>query len=62
MIFMDAAKGQYIHWLPDVLRLMYPGSILVSDNVLQQGDIIESHYLVERRNRTIYKKNAGVPV
>lgn len=56
MIFMDAAKGQYIHWLPDVLRLMYPGSILVSDNVLQQGDIIESHYLVERRNRTIYKR------
>lgn len=56
MIFMDAAKGQYIHWLPDVLRLMRPGSILLSDNVLQEGDIIESHYLVERRNRTIYKR------
>ena len=56
MIFMDAAKGQYIHWLPDVLRLMHKGSILVSDNVLQEGDIIESHYLVERRNRTIYKR------
>ena len=56
MIFMDAAKGQYIHWLPDVLRLMHKGSVLVSDNVLQEGDIIESHYLVERRNRTIYKR------
>ena len=56
MIFMDAAKGQYIHWLPDVLRLMKEGSVLVSDNVLQEGDIIESHYLVERRNRTIYKR------
>lgn len=56
MIFMDAAKGQYIHWLADVLRLMKPGSILVSDNVLQEGDLIESHYLVERRNRTIYKR------
>ena len=56
LIFMDAAKGQYIHWLPDVLRLMHPGSILISDNVLQEGDIIESHYLVERRNRTIYKR------
>ena len=55
-IFMDAAKGQYIHWLPDVLRLMHKGSILVSDNVLQEGDLIESHYLVERRNRTIYKR------
>ena len=56
LIFMDAAKGQYIHWLPDVLRLMHEGSILISDNVLQEGDLIESHYLVERRNRTIYKR------
>ena len=55
-IFMDAAKGQYINWLPDVLRLMEKGSVLVSDNVLQEGDIIESRYLVERRNRTIYKR------
>lgn len=55
-IFMDAAKGQYINWLPDVLRLMEKGSVLVSDNVLQVGDIIESRYLVERRNRTIYKR------
>ena len=56
MIFMDAAKGQYINWLPDVMRLMKNGGGLISDNVLQEGDIIESHYLVERRNRTIYKR------
>lgn len=56
MIFMDAAKGQYINWLPDVKRLMEKGSVLISDNVLQEGDLIESHYLVERRNRTIYKR------
>ena len=56
LIFMDAAKGQYIHFLDDVLRLMKPGSVLVSDNELQGGDIIESHYAVERRNRTIYKR------
>ena len=56
LIFMDAAKGQYIHFLDDVLRLMKPGSVLVSDNVLQGGDIIDSHYAVERRNRTIYKR------
>lgn len=55
-IFMDAAKGQYINWLPDVMRLMKNGGVLISDNVLQEGDIIESHYLVERRNRTIYKR------
>jgi len=55
-IFMDAAKGQYIHFLPEVLRLMRPGAVLISDNVLQEGDIIESHFIVERRNRTIYKR------
>ena len=56
LIFMDAAKGQYIHWLPDVVRLLAPGGGLMSDNVLQEGELIESHYLVERRNRTIYKR------
>ena len=55
-IFMDAAKGQYFHFLPEVLRLMRPGSVLISDNVLQDGDLIESHFAVERRNRTIYKR------
>ncbi|MBD8926226.1 MAG: O-methyltransferase [[Eubacterium] rectale] len=56
MIFMDAAKGQYINFMPDILRLLKSGGVLVSDNVLQDGDIIESHYIVERRNRTIYKR------
>lgn len=55
-IFMDAAKGQYIHWLPDVLRLLSLGGILMSDNVLQDGDIAESRYAVERRNRTIHSR------
>lgn len=55
-IFMDAAKGQYIHWLPLILKLMPDGGILVSDNVLQDGDIIESRYAVERRNRTIHSR------
>ena len=55
-IFMDAAKGQYIHFYPEVMRLLEPGGVLVSDNVLQEGDLIESHFAVERRNRTIYKR------
>ncbi len=56
LIFMDAAKGQYVNFMPDVLRLLKSGGVLVSDNVLQDGDIMESHYIVERRNRTIYKR------
>ena len=53
-IFMDAAKGQYIHWLPRVLELLKPGGVLLTDNVLQDGDIVESRFAVERRNRTIH--------
>ncbi|MBD5520105.1 MAG: O-methyltransferase [Lachnospiraceae bacterium] len=55
-IFMDAAKGQYIHFLPEVLRLMAKGGILLSDNVLQDGDVIQSRYAVTRRNRTIHTR------
>ena len=55
-IFMDAAKGQYIRYMPQVLRLLRPGGTLVTDNVLQDGDIIESRFAVERRNRTIHSR------
>ena len=55
-IFMDAAKGQYLHFLPLVLQLLKPGAIIVSDNVLQDGDIIQSRFAVTRRNRTIHKR------
>ena len=56
VIFMDAAKGQYIHCLPDVLRLLAPDGLLVSDNVLQDGDVLESRFAVTRRNRTIHSR------
>lgn len=55
-IFMDAAKGQYIHFLPDILRLLEKGGLLLSDNVLQDGDIIESRFAITRRNRTIHSR------
>ena len=54
MIFMDAAKGQYINYFPHVMRLLKKGGLIISDNVLQDGDIIESRYAIERRNRTIH--------
>ena len=55
-IFMDAAKGQYIHFLPEILRILEKDGVLVSDNVLQDGDVIESRFAVTRRNRTIHKR------
>lgn len=55
-IFMDAAKGQYIHFLPDVIRLLAKDGVLISDNVLQDGEILDSRYVVERRNRTIHSR------
>jgi len=55
-IFMDAAKGQYIHYLPQIMRILTPGGVLISDNVMQDGDIIESKYAVTRRDRTIHRR------
>lgn len=55
-IFMDAAKAQYIRFLPDALRLLRKGGLLVSDNVLQDGDVLESRFAVIRRNRTIHAR------
>lgn len=56
LIFVDAAKGQYIYYLPEVMRLLASKGLLVSDNVLQDGDILESRYAVEKRNRTIHSR------
>ena len=56
MIFMDAAKGQYIHFFPEIMRLLSDGGILISDNIFQDGDIMESRFAVTRRNRTIHSR------
>ena len=55
-IFMDAAKGQYINWLDLVLKLLNKEGVLCSDNVLQGGDIVQSRYLIERRDRSIHSR------
>ena len=55
-IFMDAAKGQYLSFLDEIMRLLDTGGVLVSDNVLQEGDILESRYAVRRRDRTIHSR------
>ena len=55
-IFMDAAKGQYINYQPDIKRVLRKGGLLISDNILQEGEIVESRYAVTRRNRTIHAR------
>ena len=54
-IFLDAAKGQYIEFLPDILRLLNQGGVLLSDNILYHG-MIEDDEKVERRKITIVKR------
>lgn len=56
MVFMDAAKGQYIHFLPDIMRLLEKEGIIVSDNVFQNGEVLNSRFVVEKRNRTIHSR------
>lgn len=55
-IFMDAAKAQYIVWLPLILQLLDKEGVLLSDNVLQDGNIVESRFVIERRDRTIHTR------
>ena len=56
MIFVDAAKAQYIAYFPEVMRLLKKEGMLISDNVLQDGGIMESRFAVERRDRTIHSR------
>ena len=55
-VFLDAAKGQYLKWLPELLRVLSPGGTLLSDNVLQGGDTAESRFAIDRRDRTIHSR------
>lgn len=55
-VFVDAAKAQYIFYLPDVLRVAKKGAVVISDNILQDGQVLESHFAVEKRDRTIHDR------
>ncbi|MCQ2529883.1 MAG: O-methyltransferase [Lachnospiraceae bacterium] len=59
LIFLDGPKAQYIHMLPTLLELMPVGGLLIADNVLQEGDIIDSRYITPRRQRTIHERMRG---
>ncbi len=55
LIFMDAGKGHYNHFLPHCLRLLNKDGIIVADNVLFRG-MVASQELVKRRKITIVKR------
>ena len=55
-IFMDAAKAQYITWLPMVKALLKDKGIIFSDNCLQEGDLLESSFAIRKRDKTIHKR------
>lgn len=55
IIFMDAGKGHYNHFLPHCLRLLKEDGIIIADNVLFRG-MVASKDLVKRRKITIVKR------
>ena len=55
-IFMDAAKGQYINFFENIKKLLLPQGILITDNMLQEGRLLDSRYTVVRRDRTIHAR------
>lgn len=56
VIFLDSAKAQYINFLPHILRLLKNGGMLITDNVLQNGEIMHSKHLLIRRERTTHRR------
>ncbi len=56
MIFIDAAKAQYLSYLPICKKLLCDGGVIISDNVLFDGDIVQSRFAVRRRDRTIHAR------
>lgn len=55
-IFLDAAKAQYMNFLPLLMKLLNKGGLILSDNVLQDGTVINSRYSITRRDRTIHAR------
>ncbi|MBU3804574.1 MAG: O-methyltransferase [Candidatus Cellulosilyticum pullistercoris] len=56
VVFMDCAKGQYINFLPECIRVLKPGGLLITDNVLHKGSVAKSRYLIDRRQRTTHSR------
>ena len=56
LLTFAAHSGQYLPLLPYAEKLVRPGGLMISDNILRDGEVLDSRYLVERRNRTIHRR------
>ncbi len=56
MIFIDAAKAQYPRYFECAGPLLKKGGVLLADNCIKEGEVVESKFAVTRRNRTIHKR------
>ena len=55
-IFLDAAKAQYSVWFNNIKKLLNNNGILIADNIFKDGEVIESRYLIRKRDRTIHQR------
>ncbi len=56
VIFLDAGKGQYINMLPNILKLLKKGGLLIADDLFQNGNIVKDITEIEKRQRTIHRR------
>ena len=54
IIFLDGPKAHYKHMLNDCIRLLKPGGLLISDNILYKGMTADPEHVI-RRKITIVK-------
>ena len=55
MVFIDAAKGQYLDYLQKIIDKLSIGAVIIADNVLFRG-MVKSEQPTLKRYRTIVKR------
>ena len=56
LIFIDAAKAQYMDYINLSMKLSDKNTTIITDNIFGDGDVLESHFLVDKRDRTIHDR------
>ena len=55
LVFMDSAKSKYVVFLPQVLKRLNPGGLVLIDDVFQGGDVAKPFEEIKRGQRAIYR-------